>query len=221
MNRTMVTAIAAAVAFTASAAQGAERVTFAVGEENFSIPVPDGYCVPDGRDKQILDVTASGDKQNITPVSLIRCERRNHPEGIGLDYFLVKAPREVLATRIERPEFLKMMEPEMGKAGWQEQQSGKILDGVSKDVSDAVGSDIAITGSIGPHGVDSDCAYMGGVLDVETAAGKQSILVGACMTSTGTKIMTVNAYGAADSPGGVAQQMRRAHDLAMQIRLAR
>lgn len=215
------TAIAAAAVFAGSAAHAAERVTFAVGEESFSIPVPDGYCVPDGRDKQIIDLTASGDKQNITPLSLIRCERRNHPEGIGLDYFLIKAPQAVLSTRIARPEFLKMMEPEMGKAEWQEQQSGKILDGVSKDVSDAVGSEIAITGSIGPHGVDSDCAYMGGVLDVETAAGKQSIQVGACMTSTGAKIMTVNAYGAADSPGGVAGQMRRAHDLAMQIRPAR
>ena len=221
MNRTILTAIAAIAFFASPTAHGAERVTFAVGEESFSIPVPDGYCVPDGRDKQILDLTASGDKQNITPVSLIRCERKNHPEGIGLDYILVKAPQAVLATRIGRPEFLKMMEPEMGKAEWQEQKNGKILDGVSKDVSEAVGSDITVTGSIGPHGVDSDCAYLGGVLDVATAAGKQSILVGACLTSTGDKVMTVNAYGAPNSPGGLAAQMRRAHDLAMQIRSAR
>ena len=135
MNRTMMTAIAAATVFAASAAHAAERVTFAVGEESFSIPVPDGYCVPDGRDKQIIDLTASGDKQNITPLSLIRCERRNHPDGIGLDYFLIKAPQAVLSTRIDRPEFLKMMAPEMGKAEWQEQQSGKILDGVSNGLS--------------------------------------------------------------------------------------
>lgn len=221
MNRTTITTIAAIAFFASPAAHGAERATFAVGEENFSIPVPDGYCVPDGRDKQILDLTASGDKQNITPLSLIRCDRKNHPDGIGMDYLLIKAPQAVLATQIGRPEFLKMMEPEMGKAKWQEQQNGKILDGVSKDVSEAVGSDIAITGSIQPHGVDDDCAYMGGVLDVETAAGKQSVLVGACLTSTGNKVMTVNAYAAANAPGGVAAQMRRARDLAMQIRPSR
>ncbi|MBD3732021.1 MAG: hypothetical protein IE934_04755 [Sphingopyxis sp.] len=182
--------------------------------------MPDGYCVPDGSDRELLDLTASGDKQNITPVSLIRCERRNHPDGIGFDYVLIKAPRKVLAARIDRAEFLKMMAPEMGKADWQDHQGQEILGGVSKDMSDALGSDISVTGSIGPHGVDSDCAYLGGTLEVETITGKRSILVGGCMTTTGEKIMTVNTYAAADTPGGVARQMRRAHDLAMQIRPA-
>ncbi|UKK82822.1 hypothetical protein L7H23_09565 [Sphingopyxis sp. BSN-002] len=184
------------------------------------MPIPEGYCLPDGNDKALFDVTASGDKYNITPLALIRCDRRHHPEGIGADYLVVKAPLGMLDAEISRPEFLKLVEPEMGKAKWQDGESGKLLGDVSKNMTEATGSEIAITGTLAPQGVDADCAYIGGKLNVEVTTRSMVILGGICMTAVGGKIMTVNAYNIDGTPGGFVRQMRRAHDLAMQIRPA-
>lgn len=212
--------VAAATLFAAQGAQGAEQATFSVGGKRFLMPIPEGYCLPDGNDKTLLDATASGDKYNITPLALIRCDRRNHPEGVGADYLLLKAPRELLEAEMSRPEFLKLVEPEMGKAKWQDGENDKLFGTVSQNMTDAMGSDIAITGTLGPQGVDDDCAYIGGKLNVEVAARKQVMLGGVCMTTVGGKVMTVNAYNIDGTPGGFIHQMRRAHDLAMQIRPA-
>jgi hypothetical protein len=213
-------AVAVATFVVAPSAQGAEQATFMVGGKRFAMPIPEGYCLPDGNDKKLLDATAVGDKYNITPLALIRCDRRNHPEGVGADYLLLKAPRDLLDAEMSRPEFLKLVEPEMGKANWQDRESEKLLGDVSKNMTDAMGSDIAISGTLGPQGVDSDCAYIGGTLNVEVATRSQVMLGGVCMTTVGGKIMTVNAYNIEGTPGGFIHQMRRAHDLAMQIRPA-
>jgi len=214
--------VAAAVAalFATQGAQAAEQASFAVGAKRFTIPIPDGYCLPEGNDKALLDLSASGDKYNITPLALIRCDRRNHPEGVGPDYLLLKAPRSLLDTEMSRPEFLKLVEPEMGKANWQGSEGDELLGNVSKNMTDAVGADVAVTGTLSPQGVDNDCAYIGGKLNVEVGTRSQVMLGGACMTTVGGKVMTVNAYNIDGTPGGFIRQMRRAHDLAMQIKTA-
>ena len=95
-----------------------------------------------------------------------------------------------------------------------------MLKNASKDVSSALGTDIAISGTLRPHGVDTSCAYLGGSLSVATDGKTLPIVAGACPTSVTGKLLSVNAYDEAKPPVDAAVQMRRARALAMQLKAA-
>lgn len=212
---------AMAVAAAAPTAGARESFTLEIGGKQLTAPVPEGYCIPKGKDKEAAEMFARGDTQNFTPVTLIRCDRQNHPQGFGPDYFLIKTPRETVGAVIERAEFLKLMEAEMGKAEWQSgERTDALLENASKEVSSAVGTNVAISGALRPRGVDKSCAYLGGTLNVATENQTLPVLAGACLTSVAGKLLSVNAYGEAKPPADAAGQMRRARDLAMQLKPA-
>ena len=54
-----------------------------------------------------------------TLATLIRCDQAGRAEGPGNDYMLIKSPRTALTTMISRPEFLRAINAEFGKADWQ------------------------------------------------------------------------------------------------------
>ncbi|QXF10872.1 hypothetical protein [Sphingopyxis terrae] len=221
MKSVMILAGIMAMAAAAPTAAARESFVLEIGGEQLTGLAPEGYCVPKGRDKEASDLLATGDTQNFTLIMLIRCDRQNHPQGFGADYFLIKAARETIDVVMERTEFLRLMEAEIGKAEWRSgETSDALLKNASKDVSSALGTDIAISGTLRPHGVDTSCAYLGGSLSVATDGKTLPIVAGACLTSVAGKLLSVNAYDEAKPPVDAAVQMRRARALAMQLKAA-
>jgi hypothetical protein len=124
MGPMMKWALVAGAMMVPGAAEAAD-VTFTVHDVTLTATIPAGYCVPMNKDKLIADTLATGDKENITLATLIRCDKAGRAEGPGNDYMLIKTPQNALATRIPRAELLTALGAEFGKAEWQSGATGK------------------------------------------------------------------------------------------------
>ena len=210
--------LGAAAVVSSGTAQAAD-VLFTVNEVKMAVPIPAGYCLPEGSDKRTADLLAKGDVENVTLATLIRCDKAGRTEGPGNDYMLIKAPKPALGTRMTRAEFLTAMSAEFGKAEWQNGESGtKATASAAKGLSDAFNTSVEISGAVGPRGADSDCAYLGGMLNVDGGGVTYPIILGGCLTTAGEKVVAVFAYDNPKDGGGIEGKMRTARRVAMSIK---
>lgn len=212
-------AIAAAVA-APGAALATEKANFTVHDVTLSVDLPAGYCLPKNNDGLIAETLAKSDPQNLTLATFIRCDRQNRPEGPGNDYVLIKSPNAALTQRVERAKLLSELNAEFGKPEWQTDGNGskQSIATASQNLSDNLGGKFDIKGAIAPRGVDADCAYLGGTLQLSGGGVSYPIIGGACITGVNGKIVAVYTYDDPDRGGGVIGKMRMARNLAMSIK---
>lgn len=220
--RTMIKWVLAAGAMMMPASAMAAEVTFTVHDVTLTATIPTGYCVPVNNDKLIADTLASGDADNVTLATLIRCDTAGRTEGPGNDYMLIKAPKSALSASMPRAELLAGLAGEFGKADWQSGATSKqATDQAAKGLSDAFSTPVDIKGDVAPRGTDGDCAYLGGTLNVTGGGVSYPIILGGCITSAANKVVAVYTYDDPGKGGGVAGKMRTARIVAMSIRVAR
>lgn len=220
-GKTMIRLILMTAALAASgAAHAAEPVRFSIDGVALTAPLPSGYCVPTGRDKATADVLASGDQQNITLATLIRCDMAGRDDGSGNDYMLIKTPKASTGVVVSRPDLLKMLGAEFGKAEWQGERSDRARQDAAKGLSEAFDTPMTIEGELKPRGTDADCAYLGGQLQVTGNGADYPIILGGCITSAGNKVVMVYTYDDPGKGGGVAGKMRTARNVAVSIKPA-
>jgi len=213
--------LCAAAAIVAPGAVQAAEVGFTINDVKLTATIPAGYCLPEGNDKLIADTLASGDADNVTLATLIRCDEAGQGDGPGNDYMLIKTPRSALPTRIARPELLTALAGEFGKAEWQSGATGKkATQDAAQGLSEAFNTPVAIEGDVAARGTDGDCAYLGGTLNVDGGGVSYPIILGGCITSAANKVVAVYSYDDPGKGGGVAGKMRTARNLAMTIRAA-
>ncbi len=220
MKAMMKWVLAAGAMMVPGAAMAAE-VSFTVHDVTLTATIPAGYCVPVNRDKLIADTLATGDTENVTLATLIRCDKTGRDEGPGNDYMLIKAPKGALATQIGRADLLTALAAEFGKADWQSGAASKAATAqATKGLSDTLNTPVDIGGDLAPRGTDGDCAYLGGTLQVNGGGVAYPIIVGGCITSAGNKVLAVYTYDDPGQGGGVAGKMRTARSVAMSIKRA-
>ena len=210
-----------ALAAMAPGAAHAADMSFSVDDVRLTAPIPAGYCLPTGRDKTVADLVAKGDIENVTLATLIRCDRAGRTDGFGNDYILIKTPNAAKGVRLQRAEFLKALAAEFGKPDWQSGDLGtQATNDAAKNLSDTLKTPVEIKGEIRPRGTDSNCAYMGGSVNVNGGGVTYPIILGACITTAAEKIVAVYTYDDPGKGGDIAGKMRSARTLAMSIRPA-
>lgn len=214
-------ALVLAMATTGTAA-AQDRVSIVVADVKIEAPMPEGYCLPTGKDKVVTDLIAAADTENLTHASLVRCDRVGKPGGLGNDYYLIKTPRRVLLASVSRPELLAALEKEFGKAEWQAggRASTEVSKKVNEDLTETFSSPVEVKGDFSGRGADSDCAYLGGEAIVSLGGVTYPIQAGACMTSVSNKMIIVYTYDDPKGTDGVVRLMRKAQALAMAFRPA-
>jgi len=210
----------AALTMMPGAARAADPMNFLVRDVTIRGSIPDGYCVPTGKNKAAADLLAKGDPENETPVTLIRCDQQDQPDGMRYDYYLIKAPRVAYAP-MTRADFLAMMAKELALPTYQTGSTGKTsLNDAAGNLTDTLGTKVDLSGEIKPRGTDDVCMYLGGEVKVSTAAASYPIAVGGCGTIVGGKIMFVYSYDDPAKANGVATQLRRARAMADKLNAA-
>ena len=68
----------------------AQQVTFTVGPETFTAPLPEGYCVPQGADVARMKSVGAALSAADTPLALVSCGATPDP----LDYLIVIVPTD-------------------------------------------------------------------------------------------------------------------------------
>lgn len=208
---------AAGVMLLPAMAQAADPLAIRLGDIPVAGVIPDGYCLPAGTDKQAADLLAKGDPENQTHAMLIRCDQQNQATGIKYDYYLVKSPNAAMAP-MTRASFIAMMAKELALPSYQTGEgTAPILGKVGDNLSDTFGTKVDLSGDIRARGTDSVCIYMGGQLNVRSAAAAYPIAMGGCGTIVAGKVVFVFVYDDPAKPNSGAALLQRARWIAERL----
>lgn len=210
--------LAAALATSSvSAADTAAPAGFRVGGVDFSLPLPKGYCLPQGVQIDIAQMIAAADPNSVTDLTLVQC---GVTIGTGAnDYTLIKTPTAALAAAVDRPQLLASLGAEFDKPETLKMlQSDEFDRKVSEDAGKAIPGKPQFAGDIKPLGRDDVCAYLGGTTKVTGNGISYLQAVGTCITSIGNRVVVVNRYGTKADDAGIAALLREAKAVALTIK---
>lgn len=217
MNRVAMMAfglVAGMGAAQSAAAQARQVASFRLGGVAFEVPLPAGYCPPQGRAIDVAQMVAAADVDNITDLSLFPCG----DDGSAANYFLVKTPKSMLATSVTRPELLAAAGAEFDKPEFNEMlASGTINDKTSKAYTDMTQQVTTLTGQVKPLGRDETCAYLGGVLNFKTDKIAYSRAISGCITAVADRAIFVFRYSEGE-PANVLKMLPVAKAFALSIK---
>lgn len=197
------------------AAQAETAASFRFGGVEFEVPLPAGYCLPQGQDIDVAQVLAAADHSNVTHLTLQRC---HHEDGPLLDYILIKTPTQALLARVGREELLEGVGQAFDAAPFASAiESGEFLSEAAEGLSSATGTLVDMSGGIRPLGRDSMCAYLGGIVEISSGVASYSISIGSCITAISDRVVAVHWYGPDTGSAGVAALLTRARRLAETI----
>ncbi|WP_374531117.1 hypothetical protein [Novosphingobium sp.] len=212
--------LSAMIAFAAAAAAQVvvveqRSVSFTVGNQAFTMPVPEGLCAPTGKLTTFAELMASADEANSTVVSLYACDRSPEVPATW-EYVLIKVPRGVEHKTLAKPVAVNAL-----KEVLESQDAPKfdqdMQDEIEAGYKDNLGLNVKFKGNFGYMGYDADCAYIGGSLTVKVE-DKEGLVIGStCMSAAGGKIMAVNYY-VDPGAGDVAYAKRRSREIFVSIK---
>jgi hypothetical protein len=192
----------------ASAAKTPPAVSFSIGEQDFEIPVPAGYCQPTGERSVMSREVAAGDTQNFTLLDVDRCGT------FGIDYILIKSPRELPSLPMPKETFIQMMAAQL--------QNNEVLSaGFEQANEDAAnltnGSLRVVPADYGFDGHDEHCVYLAGILKIAIDGQTDAVRSASCVTLVGTRNIVVHTYDFTGTPASIAELKSRARAIAMSI----
>ncbi|THD37393.1 MAG: hypothetical protein E7773_05060 [Sphingomonas sp.] len=190
---------------------------FRVGGVSFTLPMPDGYCLPVGAQADVAQVVAAADTENVTDLTLTRC---GAPIVKGAnDVTIIKTPRKALMVPVTRAELLTQIGKEFDNPVTIANATGdKALGQASKSLTDTFGAKVALSGTFGPRGKDEMCGYMAGVMHVESPLATYDQALAACLTSVGGRMLFIYRSGLKNDDASILQLMRETRAIAQSIK---
>lgn len=204
-------ALAMAAAPGGAAAKGEALHRFTVGGKGFTVPVPEGYCLPSGPTVELAQGVAALDTMNLTHANLDRCGT------FGEDYVHIKSPGQSQTVPIPRADFIALIAREVQTASGQ-QLVEDAIEKPGRDVAEGTDNEIQIGNTVPRYfGQDDVCAYMAMSGDVSPAGGTVKIRGVICMTLVDSEFMNVNVYALEGKGISDAQLKARARAIAASI----
>lgn len=203
-------ATAAAVPVMAVAAS----VALQVGPDKLSMPLPTGFCVPRGYVAGVAEAVAKADDQNVTLATFVNCEHQDDEMAMN-NYVIVKAFRKAVMLRFEKASTLDQLDKAATGPN-----APRFDENLAKRTSDSLeattGQRMELTGDFGYAGRDQDCIYLAGRMALKDKPEK-SLLMAACTTVAGGKLLTVYRYDARPT-ADVAALKAETRSIAVSIR---
>lgn len=207
----LVAGVTLALAPGGAAAQASAKHSFTVDGKAFTMPVPQGYCLPSDETVALAEKVASLDSMNATHADIQRCGT------FGEDYVHVKSPRTSIPVPLPRADFIALIARELQTAAGQQLASEAAKNG-ARDAANGTNNEIQIDPAAPRFaGKDEMCAYMAVDSEVMTPAGTIVVNGMVCMTVIGGTFMNVNAYGVEGKGVTEAQLKSRVRTIAASI----
>lgn len=208
----------AALCLAGTATAQAQNFNFTVGSVKLEAPLPAGFCLPSGAAVIKADIGVRSDTDNVTHATLYACGKME--SNTIEDYFLIKTPKTMLDQPYDREAVLSALTAELQNPNFSaEKLNSNAGSSASKSISEASGTQTAVTTDIVPLGRDKDCAYMGGLVAAETNGTVFRLNVGGCITAVGDRLLMVFRYSKGDAVAGAAKLLPEARKLAMSLRV--
>lgn len=185
------------------------EIPFAIGDEKFTMPLPEGYCVPTGDDVMASAKFADSDSGARTLVDLDLCGT------FGIDYVLVKTPRNHSQIPFSKLRFFEIVARQMR----QPETIERATDRASEDVSELLKEEVSLdTQEYGFDGYDDDCLYASGLIAVVTADDTVKVPAAGCTTVINRRVLAIHAFDSSHKPATVEELKNRARSVALSIR---
>lgn len=185
-------------------AQGVgEPVRFSVGTVSFAMPVPEGYCVPEGEAIARMQRVSARDSEGVTALALVSCGEH---ADIG-DFMMIKtspafaARPMTLAELMSDPTFANPPRADTASPG-------------KRTMTRANGEQVEVEGGARGMGHDDVCGYVGGAM---TSMGLTSSTVG-CATVRGGRLIGIFFTEQGGDQAQLVRLRARARAVAMSIR---
>ncbi|RNJ63461.1 MAG: hypothetical protein EDM03_03360 [Porphyrobacter sp. IPPAS B-1204] len=197
---------------TSAASARAETLhSFTVGSTAFTLPVPEGYCLPTDANVAQAEKVAALDTLNLTHATLDRCG------SFGQEYAHIKSPRQWQPVPMPRADFLALIARELQTANGQ-QLVGEAIENAERDVAKGTSEEIKIDTAVPRFaGQDDICVYMAMTGDVMNAQGTVSMRGVICMTVIDGEFMNINTYAIVGTGLTFDQLKTRARAIALSI----
>lgn len=151
-----------------AAAQSAATADFETGGVRFTLPLPQGFCLPSGGGVAAAEQLAAGDERNLTLLTLYPCGY----QGDGAhDYYLIKIPKRAIGVTVDREQLLSAIAAENAKPA------------------------SAADPRMAPAGRDEMCVYLTGRFQLEVRGKPRSRVMGSCLTVAGGRVVAIYRYG--------------------------
>ena len=192
---------------------GSNLTYFRMGGIDFAVPIPAGYCMPQGRDIDIAQALAAADNVNLTHVTLMKCG-----ETDLLNYYILKTPRGAILKDLQLESFLNEIGVQFQSTAIQDfMKDGSLEKEVKKGLQTVLGGDLDLTTDIKPLGRDERCAYVGGTAEFTNVPDPYKISMGGCITIISNRIISVYSYGSRIDAQGVVEQLKKAKELSVRM----
>jgi len=177
----------------------------------FVLPIPPGYCRPQGNAALLLRRMAEIDTQNIVHLMLASCGDTQ----LQRDRIRISTSRTARDKVLTREAFLKEYRPSF--VGPDKADLSGTLDQAVEMVEKATGRRADLGGKVEALGMDSVCGFLGGNLTA-TADGKAHPLAGViCLTTVGDRMLQISSTGPSGKPGDLERRMRLVEAVALSI----
>lgn len=218
MKRIVVVAALVCSAVGGHAASAAAPAEFRIGGVVLKFTLPPGYCAPQRKYIDIAQLVTASDNQNVTDLTAYKCDG-----GVmtAKDPLLIKTPKSVLMTDVERPELLKQMGAVFDNPAFSTAiATGSIDSDSAKSISEVLGQSVTVKTTIKPIGKDDTCAYLAGTVAIGPGAGDgepEASAVTGCITAVNKRILIVYVYGSYSGPQSIIALAPKAKALALQL----
>jgi hypothetical protein len=164
-------------AATPASAQDAETARFQVTGVEISVPIPKGYCLPQGRGVTVAQLVAASDNANVTDLTLHQCG----DETRFVDYYLLKTTKSLLALNISRGELIAAMVEALDDPAVKASiDPARLSPEIERSFSEVTGQKTAITSGLRWVGHDDVCIYLAGIVTFKGEAGESRRAVSGC-----------------------------------------
>lgn len=204
-----------AAALSGQPAPPAKATEVNVGAVTLRVPLPAGFCLPEGDEIGVAQMLAAADTANITLLTLTGCDAAQ----TGGQYLLVKAPFSAINMDVSRAELIaELTTPEAISSM---EQGASSTHAANERFAELGVNDVSIEASIQMRGSDDVCVYLGG-LGTEIVKGKAiPKAMAACMTAIGGRMVSLYRYREGADPEGYLSLMPELRRWALQIEPAR
>jgi hypothetical protein len=191
-------AISLGLAATPALAQTPEQHQFTIDSYTYTVPVPDGFCVPVDGQVALAEQVAALDAMNFTHAAFDRCG------SFGVDYVHIKSPRESERVPLTKPMFIDLAARQIQSAAGQQMMDDAMAQ-AGRNISEGTNNAVAL-GTPVPRfaGQDADCAYLFIAADVVMGDKTVAMISATCLTLVEGQFMSVHAYATRET--GVTEQ---------------
>jgi hypothetical protein len=195
-------------------AQDAKTARFQVTGVEIALPVPKGYCEPQGHGIAVAQLVAASDDDNVTDLTLHQCG----DETRFVDYYILKTTKVMLTVAVSREELIAAMVDALDDPAVKASvDPAKLNPEIERGFAGVTGQKLSVDTSVRWVGHDDVCVYLAGTVTFKDPKGDSARAMSGCMTAVGGRAVNIYRYSDGADPKNAARYLADVKAMALSM----